>query len=112
MCCKKTGKHFGNTSLDNIDWVNRHAHHNVNIGIREFRVLHYIDVFNIILDYAFNTLNLNKISGGAEIPGVMKFQKRLGFKQEGVLRQHVYRDGKYEDVVLFSILKEEFLKLK
>lgn len=112
ICCKKTGKHFGNCSLDNIDWVNRHAYHNVHIGVEKFRVLHYIDSFNIILDYAFNTLNLNKVSGGAEIPGVMDFQKRLGFKQEGVLRQHVFRDGKYEDVVLFSILKEEYLKLK
>ena len=112
ICCKETGKHFGNCSLDNIDWVNRHAYHNVNIGIKEFRVGHYIDSFQIILDYAFNTSNLNKISGGAEIPGVMTFQKRLGFQQEGILRQHVYRAGKYEDVVIFSILKEEYNKVK
>lgn len=110
LCCKKTGKHFGNCSVDNIDWVSRHAHYNVNIGIEKYRVLHYIDSFQVMLEYAFNTLNLNKISGGAEIPDIMNFQKRLGFEQEGVLRQHVYRDGEYQDVVIFSILKEEFLR--
>ena len=33
--------------------------------------------------------------------------KRNGFTQEGVLRQAAYRDGKYWDIIIFGILKDE-----
>ena len=108
-CCKETGEHFGNHSLNNIDWINRNAAHNVNIGIPKYRSIHYIDSLNIVLDYAFNTLNLNKITGGAEIPGTMKFMSRLGYKQEGVLEKHVFRDGEYHDLTIFAIFKNDYL---
>mgnify|MGYP001161386214 CR=1 FL=1 len=108
-CCKETGKHFGNHSLNNIDWINRHAAHNVNIGIKKYRSIHYIDSLNTVLDFAFNTLNLHKITGGAEIPGTMEFMTRLGYKKEGVLKKHVFRDGEYHDIVVFAIFKDDYL---
>ena len=109
-CCKKTGLHFGNHSLNNIDWVNRTAQHNVNIGIKKYRAIHYIDSLNTVLDYAFNTLNLNKVTGGAEIPGTMDFMKRFGYEQEGVLKNQVYRNGEYHDIVIFAIFKDNYLQ--
>jgi RimJ/RimL family protein N-acetyltransferase len=36
--------------------------------------------------------------------------KRLGFKQEGLERQVVFRSGEYLDVVIMSLLKEEYLE--
>ncbi len=111
-CCKKTGVHFGNHSLEDINWINRTAQHNVNIGIKKYRSLHYIDSLNTVLDYAFTTLNLNKITGGSEIPGTLDFMKRFGYKKEGVLKNHVYRNGKFYDIVIFAVFKDQFLKTK
>jgi len=34
--------------------------------------------------------------------------RRAGFREEGRLRQRVYRKGKYWDVLLMGILREEF----
>ncbi len=34
--------------------------------------------------------------------------KLFGFVQEGIERQSIYRDGKFEDVIVFSMLKEGF----
>ena len=42
---------------------------------------------------------------------VMTFHKRYGFKQDGILRQELYKNGKYKDVIIMSILKEEFLSI-
>ena len=112
ICCKKTGRHVGNCSLDGIDWVNRNAHFNVNIGVKEYRSIHFLDVLNVMADYAFNTLNLHKLSGGAEIPGILELHERLGWKKEGVLRKHLFREGEYVDLVLFSLLHEDFLARK
>ena len=108
-CCKKTGEHFGNHSLNNIDWINRNAEHTVNIGIEKYRAMHYVDSLRVVLDFAFNTLNLNKITGGAEIPGALDLMKRFGYKKEGVLKNHLYRDGSYHDVVIFAVFKDDFL---
>ena len=36
-------------------------------------------------------------------------QKIGNFKQEGVLKQHVFFDGEYHDVLILSIFKEDFL---
>tara|TARA_B110000908_G_C10221795_1_gene435754 strand:+ start:829 stop:1395 length:567 start_codon:yes stop_codon:yes gene_type:complete len=112
ICCKKTGIHFGNCSLDGIDWINRVAQFNVNIGVKKFRGLHFIDVLKIVMDYAFNTLNLHKLTGGAEIPGILALHERMGWKKEGVLQKHLFREGEYVDLVLFSILEEDFRKVK
>tara|TARA_B100001059_G_C17795535_1_gene562823 strand:+ start:98 stop:691 length:594 start_codon:yes stop_codon:yes gene_type:complete len=108
-CCKKTGEHFGNLSLNNIDWISRTAAQNANVGIKKFRAIHYFDCVNTILDYAFNTLNLNKITGGAEDPRTIDFMKRFGYKEEGVLKQQVYRDGEFRDLYLIGGLKEDYL---
>ncbi len=44
--------------------------------------------------YAYNRLSIN---------GLL----RNGFRQEGVLRQASFKDGKYWDIVIFGILREE-----
>ncbi len=111
MCCRKTGEHFGNCSLNDIDWINRRAQFNLNIGKPKFRSLHFLDVLNIIANYAFNTLNLNKITGGAENVDLLKLHERLGWHKEGVLINHVFRNGEYHDIVIFALLKDNFLKI-
>ena len=110
ICDKKTDKHIGNYSLNDIDWVNRRAYHSTNIGIKKYRSLHYIDSLNVLLEYAFLTLNLNKIMGGAEIPGALNTMKRFGYKKEGILKKHNYRNGEYVDVTIFAVLKNDYLK--
>jgi RimJ/RimL family protein N-acetyltransferase len=44
--------------------------------------------------YAYNPLSINTL-------------KRNGFTQEGVLRQAAYRDGRYWDIIVFGILRDE-----
>jgi len=34
----------------------------------------------------------------------------MGWKKEGVLREHVLKKGKFEDVTLLAIFSEEFAK--
>jgi RimJ/RimL family protein N-acetyltransferase len=44
--------------------------------------------------YEYNPLSINTL-------------KRNGFTQEGVLRQAAYRDGRYWDIIVFGILRDE-----
>ncbi len=38
--------------------------------------------------------------------------KMLGFQQEGVLRRYVYKSGRHHDMIIMSMLREEFEVLK
>ena len=35
--------------------------------------------------------------------------KKIGFKEEGILRQHFFANGKYHDSIFMEIFNEEFL---
>ncbi|WP_430401656.1 GNAT family N-acetyltransferase [Fluviicola sp.] len=67
-----------------------------------------------IIDYGFKFLNLHRIEalvGKENIPSLRLMEKN-NFIREGVLREHYYVAGKFEDSILFSKLREEYLNEK
>lgn len=65
----------------------------------------------LIMLYAFNELRLNKMNICVNEGNVSsaKVMRKVGCRVEGVWRQNVYYDGKYTDVILFGITKENFI---
>ena len=63
----------------------------------------------LLVVYAFETLNLNRVF--AHVPADDKAARarcsKLGLTDEGVLRQDAWRDGRYVDVAVMSILASE-----
>lgn len=67
-----------------------------------------------VLKYVFEELKLNKLC--CEVLGfneaVVNMHQRFGFKQEGILREHITkRDGKH-DVVCLGMLRDEWDEVK
>lgn len=112
---KENEKHIGNAKLYLIDWVNRKSHRGIMIGDTSYWGKGVgLEVINLISKYAFETLNLNRVAAGS-YPGnigIIKVNERAGYKIEGTIRQAVYRDGSYQDVISWSILKEDYMALK
>ena len=70
------------------------------------------EAVSLLLDYAFNSLNLNKVWMELYEFDEMKinfFTKILGFKIDGKLRENCYNEGKYFDSFIISILKKEYI---
>jgi RimJ/RimL family protein N-acetyltransferase len=67
-----------------------------------------------ILEYGFEDLNLNRIHAFhfKRNPASGKVMQKLGMIQEGLLRQHVKKWDIYEDIVIYGILKNEWINLK
>lgn len=67
----------------------------------------------LVLAYAFETLNLNRLwlHGFAADRVARKRYAKLGFVEEGILRQEAWRDGGYEDIVVMAMLREEWDRL-
>lgn len=63
-----------------------------------------------LLAFGFDELNLHRIY--LEVletnPRAMKLYEKIGFKQEGRLRHAQFKRGRYLDVVVMSILDEEW----
>jgi hypothetical protein len=63
-----------------------------------------------VLDYVFFALNLNKLN--CEVlafnKSAINFYKKFGFKEEGDFKQHIFRDGRFYDVVRLTMLKQEW----
>lgn len=64
-----------------------------------------------ILQYGFEEMNLNRVEAciGPNNTASKALILKLGFTQEGWLRQHYNKDGELQDSILYSLLKEESL---
>ena len=108
-------KLIGNCGLHAIDWKNRVAEVGITIGENENQSKGYgTEAMLLLLDYGFNTVNLNRIQ-----LRVYEFNSRaissynkIGFVKEGLMRQAIFINGEYHDIIFMSILKEEWIKKK
>lgn len=101
---------IGSISIHNIDHLNRTAFIGIFIGEKEHRNKGYgTDAIRLILEYGFKTLNLRKImlTVHADNYAAIACYKKVGFQEEGRLRECIYKDGRYIDKVYMGILKKE-----
>ena len=103
--------HVGNIDISSINWVNQTGTYNILIGDTSFqgRGLGYQSSM-LILNHAFNRLNLRRVQLGVEEGNLaaISLYTKLGFVKEGILRSAVQKNQLGVNVVLMSILKEEF----
>lgn len=102
-------KLVGVTGLTSIDWINRRAEFSIYINPAEHGCGFGESALRALCSHGFKALNLNSIWGEAfEGNEAMKMFRRVGFKEEGRRRQFYFREGKYIDAVLFSLLRSEY----
>lgn len=105
---------IGIISLNSIDFINRTCEISGLIGEKKYRNFNYfIEANKLLIDHAFDALNMNRIYGGSIIKEVNEmFCRVLGFTHEGIQRKCVYKNGEYHDVYMIGLLKEEYLTNK
>ena len=65
-----------------------------------------------VIKFGFNKLMLNKIFAHylARNTSSGKVMQKIGMVEEGLFKQHVIKNGIYEDIIHYAILKDEYLK--
>lgn len=68
------------------------------------------EAMEIMLDLAFHEYKMHRVSIGvvARNTSALKFYKKMGFRQEGVLEEAYYYKGTYSDFVMMRILSREW----
>jgi ribosomal-protein-alanine N-acetyltransferase len=110
---KQKDRHIGNITLHQIDWRNKFGEIGIMIGDKISHGKGYAsEAISLIVDHAFNKLNLRKVYTGmvqGNEASKRAFEK-VGFKMEGILKEHFYLNGEYLDCYRMGLLAKEYRK--
>jgi RimJ/RimL family protein N-acetyltransferase len=104
------GKTVGSIGLDKIDWHNQECEGGPIIFAPNERSFGYAEeAIELMIRHAFDDLNLHRIYIYCyTFNKVVELVKWFGFKEEGVLRQAVFAQGKFHDKIIVALLREEW----
>ena len=115
ICMKEDDKPVGMVTLTNIDLVNRTAFHGIKLhpscpkgqGVGT-------DAVMTLMEYAFNQLNQNRLDGEWFLynKASKHLYEKCGWREEGIKRKAIYRNGEYHDLAVCGILREDFIAAK
>lgn len=111
ICLKLDKTPIGMVSLTNIDHLNRKAEFAIQVGNKEFQSKGIGKAATkLMLQHGFNQLNLNKIylTVLQSNERAIKLYESLNFSCDGILRDELFKNGKYYDLITMSILKLQF----
>lgn len=107
---KETGVNIGTIGLKNLDWINRNAELYISIGEYPKKGEGYgTDAVKVMITYCFHTLNLHKLYLHVfeSNTRAINCYKKAGMIQEGILIDHHFQNGKYENIIAMSIINRE-----
>ena len=108
----KNWKLIGNCGVFDLDSVNRSAELGILIGDKsEWNKGYGSEVMSLLVKHCFETLNLNRafLKVYTENIRAVRSYEKAGFVLEGRLREAVYKFGKYDDVLIMSVLRSEWI---
>ena len=102
---------YGTGIISRIDWKNGNCSIDIKLDKRCQNHGYGSEAISLLLKHAFDELNMNSVNVkiiSYNIASQKAFEKN-GFKKTGVLRSNIYKNGKYNDVYIYDLLKEEYI---
>jgi RimJ/RimL family protein N-acetyltransferase len=112
---RKDGENWqsiGTVALAEIDWRSRVAELAIAVGEKQLWGQGYgTEAAKILLRFAFEELNLHRVQLDTFDfnPRAIRSYEKVGFQREGIRRKAFFRDGRYHDVHVMGILRDEFV---
>jgi RimJ/RimL family protein N-acetyltransferase len=102
---------IGNMNVFKIDAVARSAEVGIMLGDKSIWNQGYgTEAMRVLIKHCFATLNLNRVQLHVYDDNIwaVRAYEKVGFVHEGCKRQALYKHGKYKDVLIMSILRDEW----
>ena len=106
----RTAEYIGGCGVNSVDWKNSYAVVGIFLRKSHWSKGYGTDAMSILLRFIFEEMNLNKVAletYSFNERAVASYRK-AGFKIEGVLREQIFREGRYYDKLLMGILRSEW----
>ena len=107
ICETATDKPIGSVYVRDIDYVHHKAEYGIFIGEESARGKGYgTEAARLMIRYCFEELKLHRLflRVYAENLQAIRSYEKAGFEKEAYLRDDVYVEGRYRDIVLMGIL--------
>jgi len=111
ICLRGTSELIGLASIVGIDWINRSARSQVMIGEKSYwgrgygsQAVRETCRFGF-LHRGFERMWVRIVASNL---ASIALHEKVGYKREGVMRRAVFKSGSFQDVVVLSILRQEF----
>jgi methionyl-tRNA formyltransferase/GNAT superfamily N-acetyltransferase len=104
-------KLIGSCQLHSVNYVHRSAELQTRIGDTSQRGQGYgMEAVRLLLEFAFKDLNLHRVylHVFSTNTAAIRLYENAGFKKEGMLREAAYINGKYVDLAVMGILRDEY----
>jgi RimJ/RimL family protein N-acetyltransferase len=114
ICLTEGDRPIGTMGLHGINQKDGVATTGAMIGEKDYWGKGYgTEAKMILLDHAFNTLNLRKICSSvfAFNGRSLRYLEKSGYVIEGTLKKQLFINGKYVDEVLLAVFKKDFMLL-
>ena len=101
---------IGTIGLTDIDYKNQKGELAIIIGEKDYLGKGLgEECLNLLVKFAFDELNLRKLKAlvFSDNDTAIKLYEKCGLKEEGVLKEEIFKQGTFKDVVLMSILSSE-----
>jgi diamine N-acetyltransferase len=105
--------HIGSVGLMGINHREQNAELGIVIGDRTYWGKGYgREAIQLLLNFAFTEMNLHRIQLRVDVSNsqATRCYRNCGFVEEGRLRDVVYHRGQFEDQLIMSVLRLEYLK--
>ncbi len=106
---------IGVVDLIHLDYKNKITDWGFYIGNKKFKGkgLGKVILYNL-MKYVFEKMNLHKMHTVVLENNTVAIYlyRKMGFKEEGILRKHLLRDNKYNDLFIMGILNDEWNEIK
>ena len=111
ICIKENSKKVGTIGLSNIDNENRKAEYGILLGeTNEWGKGYAREASIALIRYGFYEQNLQRIylKVFSDNSTAIKLYRKLKFKEEGLLRNEIFKDGSFKDVIIMVLLRDEW----
>lgn len=104
---------IGIINLATIDRINLRCNAGYYIAELGYRHLGAM-VTPYLYNYVFKEMKFRKIYGEvmAENKNILQIHKMHGYRQVGIYRDHIFKNGRFHDVILIELLSESWLRQK
>lgn len=105
---KANGQLFGAISLSHHSLF-QHGEMAYWIGEKYWGKGYGTEVAKAIVEFAFEVKQLHKVFARyfASNPASGRIMEKIGMIQEGILKDHIVKDGQYEDLVYYGIIRPQ-----
>lgn len=108
---KITGEYLGGCGINSLNWKNSVAEIGIFIAKPFWNKGYGTDAIKLLIKFIFEEMNIHKVKLETYSfnQRAIRCYEKCGFTKEGILREELFREGKYHDIILMSILKDEYL---